>query len=103
MAVIKFHPDLEQQENEAELAEQLQRSLRFLGKQHGPVRGPDQSECGWSQQNSRRDFADGERLAAFLPEPPECPRRGDDDHPLDQNQNKMTFNGDWIHKNAALE
>ena len=101
MAVIKFHPDLKQQENQAELAEQLERLLRFLREHDRPVRWPDQAEQRRAENDSRRDFTDGERLAKLFPQPSERPSGGDDHDPLDQNELEMAFDGDWIHKLTA--
>ena len=52
-----------------------------------------------AENDAGGDFADGERLMQkFFPEPAKNKRSGDDDHPLDQNEGQMAFDGAGIHK-----
>lgn len=102
MAVVKFHSHLKEQKDEAQFAEQLERLLGFLGKEHRPIRWPDGAESGRAEQNARRNFADGQRLIqeAFT-ETAKRPCRGDDHRPLQQDQFKMLLDDLRIHKRLA--
>jgi len=82
MAVVEFHSDLEEQQNEAQLAEQLEGLLGFAREKRGPIRWPDGAQGRRAEQNAGEDFADGQRLAKSFAQTTKHPRGGNDEHPL---------------------
>ena len=102
MTEIKFHSNLKEQEDEAELTEQLERLLGFFRKHRRPIMRPNRTERGWPKQNSRRDFADSQRLVKESPaEAANSPSGVNDNDPLQQQELEMAFGVDRGHNGRA--
>ena len=62
---------------------------------------PDETQRRRSEQDARRDFADGERLVEKASaQSSNRPRGGDDDDPLQQHELEVSLDGDRVHKSA---
>src|SRR5579872_1024920 len=97
MAKVEFHSDLKKQQDNAEFAKKLERLLGLIWKDGRPVFGPDQPQRRWTEQKPCKNLADGQGLADAFSEPAKNPRHGNNDHPFQQDQFQMAFDGFRIH------
>jgi len=101
MAVIEFHSHLKQQQNQAELAEQLEGLLGGFRKKRRPVRRPDEPERRRPERDAGKDLTDGGGLSQFASEPAKEPRQRNDDQPLQEHHFGVGFDGSRVHEADA--